>query len=227
MNDFYLAKMQINPYHMGVWIASRNHSDPDRAAHCLVSESFDDPKALRPFVIKGGTGKLWNVYAYTNHDGDELRAIAEERQSSLLAQILPASSIKTALVHVAKWPETAKLSIEVRVCPTYRKDGVERDAQYKPEYDGMDQDEAYCRWLQDIYARQGGVRVVPNTTVISQTRRRDVIRHPGRNPMNTPDVTIHCTVEVVNSDLATELFRNGIGRHRAFGYGMVLVRGRG
>ena len=39
-----------------------------------------------------------------------------------------------------------------------------------------------------------------------------------------PDATIHGTLRVSDPDRFAEALRRGVGRHRTYGYGMVLLR---
>ena len=49
------------------------------------------------------------------------------------------------------------------------------------------------------------------------------MRGNGRGP-NGPDATLHGVLTVQDPVTFGRLIRNGIGRHKAYGYGMLLLR---
>src|SRR5690606_33137501 len=79
-------------------------------------------------------------------------------------------------------------------------------------------DEVYARWLVE---RLRGAATVKSArmTRIEQSRvsRKDASPHG-------PDVTLQGELSVIDGVAFAEKLRRGVGRHTAYGYGMLLLR---
>ena len=58
--------------------------------------------------------------------------------------------------------------------------------------------------------------------MVSVNRTR-VVRGSSGAPEG-PDAILQGTLAVSNEETFAEILRNGVGRHRAYGYGMLLLR---
>ena len=99
-----------------------------------------------------------------------------------------------------------------------------------PARDGI-----YLEWLSERFApqpdRPHAAALVPNTVRVEAYRSVRLLRRPrgqdGRRSaqwLTRPDVSFTGVLEVADPDAFSELLANGVGRHCAFGFGMLLLR---
>ena len=81
--------------------------------------------------------------------------------------------------------------------------------------------EVYCDWLAERFGNAATLE--PGNCRLAAFQRSRVVRGNGRGPEG-PDATLHGTLTVGDADGFHRLLRTGIGRHRAYGYGMLLLR---
>lgn len=150
-----------------------------------------------------------------------------------------------------QWPRSHVLGFELRLRPVIRegRSGQERDAFLaEVERAGseavVDRAEVYRRWLQTRLEErtdpaaghwQGGAELLDATMtryrllgVLRRTQAGAVaddaggLRHP--RVTNGPDVVMQGRLRVNDPDAFAQLLARGVGRHRAFGFGMLLLR---
>ena len=86
--------------------------------------------------------------------------------------------------------------------------------------EGRTREAVYLDWLEE---RLSGVAELDRAgSRLVRFRRGCVLR--GRRVVDGPDATIHGTLRVSDPDRFAEALRRGVGRHRTYGYGMVLLR---
>ena len=93
----------------------------------------------------------------------------------------------------------------------------ERGAHAKQS--GVSREAIYTAWLAE---RLAGAATLEECRLSSFSRSR-AIRGVGRGPEG-PDATLHGVLVVDAPEAFARQLREGVGRHRAYGYGMVLLR---
>jgi len=78
----------------------------------------------------------------------------------------------------------------------------------------------YLDWLAQRLAPAAELN--RSTSRLARFRRTRVSR--GNSGLEGPDATIHGTLTVTDSAAFAGLLARGVGRHRAYGYGMLLLR---
>ena len=84
---------------------------------------------------------------------------------------------------------------------------------------GVTRESVYFQWLAE---RFGDAAAVDQCKLVSFRRTR-AVRGEKRGPEG-PDAVLHGTLTVSAEDAFTRMLCNGVGRHRAYGYGMLLLR---
>lgn len=229
-----------DPIALTHWATRRRWLSPDGdlgyALHALLAEAFDGQPPT-PFRYMNEQGLL----AYCDADENDLvRRI--DKAPPETQRLLGLDRLRLKPFPIA-WPGGKRLGFEVRIRPIIRtKAGRERDLyQYRMEQQTVKRGEStptresiYRDWL-DARLTAGNAADLVNATMHGFTLRQ-VVRRPQKSADDTqrkpqsvagPDVLFRGELEVDNPTAFSELISRGIGRHRAFGYGMLLLRPAG
>ena len=222
---------------------SRNAFDEGYAMHCLLTESFGE-RAPKPFRMIAPRGKGLEssdryifrgvLYGYGHAGADALREASTLYADPLQYAALQVDGLKSKPMPVA-WRTGQRLSFEVLIRPTIRRSkraanhpGTEWDAflweaiQHPKGVMKRSREDVYTDWLRDQFRRRGGAQL--EEASLKSFQRTRVIRRRGSRPIEGPDAVMSGTLTVTDADEFAKLLARGIGRHRAYGYGMLLLR---
>ncbi len=209
--------------------------DEGYAVHCLLGRLFGDD-APKPFAIQ------WNrsgeLLAYSTLDHQDLESRAKMFAPPEAWNLVDWSRFLSKPMP-AKWPEETRLTFTVKACPIVRgpsghgktaaarKSAPEVDAYLARVWrtgEGVSRDEVYREWLEREMERDGaahllGARV--RSFRLGRFVRRDRSRSGRR--LTRPEVRFDGVVRVADSEAFNRLLGRGVGRHRAFGFGMLLL----
>jgi CRISPR system Cascade subunit CasE len=215
--------------------------------HAQLGHVFGE-LAPKPFCIEEQGGAWTTVLGYGTVDARQLRDAALERLEGRLDGVLDVSALASKPLP-DDWPAGLRLQFETRVAPVVRKSSADPSGRFRAgaEIDAflaqvwatndadvpLSREAAYAQWLSDEFARRGGA-TIDSATIRSYTRSRLVRRRQGDDRtsgvLDRPDVRFRGTLTVTNSEEFGALLTRGLGRHRAFGFGMIKLapaRGRG
>ena len=237
----YLLHTQPDPQRLAAWAARHrlldSQGDLGYAIHALLHAAFGK-QAPQPFrYLDAEQGLL----AYTRLSAAELAkhaALADPDAADALGlgQTLHHAGM-SARPFPTQWAAGHALGFEVRVRPIIRegKTGRERDAFLaaieKSGDSELDRSEVYIQWLHDLLARQGGAELVDATvtryqqlgvTRKSQKSSSDDARHSRL--VSGPDAVLAGQLRIIDPHAFAQLLASGVGRHRAFGFGLLLLR---
>jgi len=206
--------------------------------HALLRALFG-PAAPKPFVVRGepGGGMVLLGYCATNHRelAEQARALADP----LALAALDLDSLCSKAMPPA-WRGGAVYRFDARVCPVLRISGRTRGEEPR-EVDAflhrcwregpgaaVDRENVYREWLRAELNRGGAARLLDARIV--RFRRERLFRRdragsesrPAR--CERPDASLAGTLEIAAPEAFGPLLRRGLGRHRAFGFGMLLLR---
>jgi CRISPR system Cascade subunit CasE len=239
--SLYLLHTQPDPQRLAAWAARHRLFDKEGdlgyALHALLHAAFGE-QAPQPFrYLDAEQGLL----AYTHLDASGLAQLVALVDPDVSAALGLGQTRQHGGMNVrpfpAQWAAGHTLGFEVRVRPIIRegKTGRERDAflaAVEQAHGGaLDRSEVYVQWLRDLLARQGGAELVDarmtryqqlGVTRKSQKGSADDVRHSRL--VNGPDAVLTGQLRVANSQAFAQLLANGLGRHRAFGFGLLLLR---
>lgn len=218
------------------WMGSRGFQDPDHAAHCLLTECFGElaPKPFRLITPRRGSAGV--LYGYSRADDTALREQARICADPLQSRVLPVDRINSKPMPT-KWKQGLRVGFETRIRPIVRRSrrgtnpkAGELDAflaeavRHPPGGMKRSREAVYVEWLTNKLEPGGGVRVDPDrTTLVSFRRKRASYRIQGPTSEG-PDALLRGTFTIIDSDAFAKLLARGVGRHRAYGYGMLLLR---
>ena len=233
------ADVDVREFHR--WAGSRqlvrrDVFDEGYAMHCLLTEMFGQlaPKPFRLIVPNRGRSARGVLYGYVRDPVDDLREAASQFACPLQLRALPASSLDTKFMPKS-FREGSRLGFEVLIRPIVRPArggkyaGQERDAfQQEAEAHtrgGMNRtrEEVYREWLRlQIESRHAGT--LEGARLISFQRQRAVRSLRGPTVEGPHALMRGVLSPRADSSEFHSLIDRGIGRHRSYGYGMLLLR---
>ena len=235
MTTLQMVRADVSITDFQRWMGMRRLQDPDHAMHCLLTECFGKDLAPKPFrVMTPRGGRNGCLYGYGNADAHALREAAGIYACPLQAGIIPADRIESKAMP-AEWQNGKKLGFEIRIRPIVRptknadsRPGRECDAfQLEAEQYGKGEmprsrEQVYSEWLaKQLYAR-GGARL--ESAMLQSFQRTRAVRRRHSRYSEGPDALMRGNLEVTDGDAFARLLARGVGRHRAYGYGMLLLR---
>ncbi len=208
------------------------------AAHCALTELFG-ALTPKPFALLPSTGRVQPVLGYCTSDAEALRAQAQLGADPWLWQHLVEWRDLAAKPMPNTWRVGQRLGFSVRACPVSRAmrahpkhvKGAEVDV-YLLRCRAMEgepapsRDEVYQDWFRAQFTRFAGAQldaVGIEGFQIERLARRDHPRDVRTTLKGRPDVTFRGALTVTDPAAFKALLTRGVGRHRAFGFGMLLL----
>lgn len=216
-------------------LISRAAFDEGFAMHCLLVESFGElaPKPFRVITPTTRGKRTGTLYGYAPCHAGDLRDAAATYCDPLQAKILPASRIDSKPMP-SEWQSGKRLGFEVLLRPTIRrargsaKAGSECDA-FQAEAERHDKgmmprsrEQVYTDWLKNRLESRGAAHL-ENATLAMFQRARAIRKLHGR-PSEGPHALMRGTLTISEPAAFARMVAGGIGRHKAYGYGMLLLR---
>ena len=240
--SLHLMHCLPEPKALAVWSARHGLVSPDGdygyALHALLRAAFGEaaPKPFRYLDPRRG------LLAYSRAGPDALRELGALATPDV-ARALGLEELN-ARPFPAIWGKGRRIGFEVRVRPVVRtKDGRERDAFLHaveplplgdnaalPAADRPRREDVYRHWLERQIARDGAAQL--QGTAMDAFRLTRVVRKAspdagGKRKAQAPsgpDVVFKGQLEIGDGPAFARLVKRGIGRHRAFGFGMLLLK---
>jgi len=250
-DKLYLLHTRPNSQRLAAWAARHKLVTPDQcdfgyALHALLQAAFGE-KAPRQFRY---TDPEQGFLAYTNLGPEQFAqhtALADPDVAAALGLDASADYSGYRLRTMpSTWPEGFVLGFELRVRPTVRESGTgrERDAFLaaiaKSPDARLERATVYVQWLHEqLTGRADGARQAWHGAAevldaqVEGFRLLDVVRRTQaakdgderkRRVITGPDLILSGRLRVTDPAAFTKLLARGVGRHRAFGLGMLLLR---
>lgn len=236
-----LVRLTPDAEHFASWAARRDYlparsDDLGYALHAGLKAAFGD-FAPRPFYWREGRSGA-QLYGYSAADPASLieagamPGLDPELHAALNIASLEARAMPTV------WRAGQVLSFECRVRPVVRQNRVGERDRFK-EVDAAahaaatcaeaarvpTKTEAYRNWTA---SRLSGAAEIVEADIVSLKRTR-CLRRPhteqGRRPkvIEGPDVTLKGALRITDAEAFAARLARGVGRHCAFGFGMLLL----
>lgn len=249
MTSLHLIQVPLDLRPLHEWAAirglpSRGGLDEGLALHHLLSETFGKG-VLQPFRLMIARGaRKGSLYAYASNDAATLREAAAHIAAPEIAAVLDLERLCSTPRPPIAWSAGQRLGFDLRLRPVVRLaraldaaqgsfgKGAEVDAfvveaiRHHPQTrEGMKEaarprEAVYLDWLTD---RLGGAAELDRgATRLARFQRTRV--HRGGKTREGPDAIFHGTLTITDPAAFADRLARGVGRHRAYGYGMLLLR---
>ncbi|HHY09553.1 MAG TPA: type I-E CRISPR-associated protein Cas6/Cse3/CasE [Firmicutes bacterium] len=236
MTQLHLLELEIDLLALHAFLhregISGEDADLSYGIHAWLRAAFGEfaPQPWRLFVDKV---RPTRILGYSKNTAEELRDRIETYADPFVLRVCPKPELMMASKVMPSWQLGQRLGFQTLFCPIGRKarSGIEKDlflirADHKRE--GLEREAIYAQWVQERFAkfstsvediRLSGFRLVKQ---IRQTQAQGSKRR--RRTITRPQALMDGTLTVGDPKKFTGLLSRGLGRHRAFGYGMILLR---
>lgn len=213
---------------------------PDRdedlgyGVHAWLAAAFGQG-TIRPWRLLYDSRRPTRILGYTTRDASELRerlgAFAEPSVYAVVPD--PENDILTR--PMPTWRAGQRLAFEVQCCPVGRKSGsgLEKDmfliAADHSGSDSIDRESVYTVWAVERLERDNACSIrkirLDGFRLVRQLRQTQPEgNRRTRARLVRPMALIRGELIVGDPESFNAMLARGIGRHVAFGYGMVLLR---
>lgn len=238
----------LNRWAGGRGLVRHGSFDRDFAFHILLSALFGKG-TLQPFRLFG-TERQRNatLYAYSSNDAGQLQNLAALVATPDCLEVLGLDTMRSKPMP-SIFAKGLRLGFDLRVRPIRRlredlknprsgktvSKGSEVDVYWldalrrSPDgWRGLAKDDSglgrtreavYGDWLSDRFAGAAEIE----DCQLAGLRRTRTVRGDGLGPEG-PDARLHGILVVRDCGAFARILRGGVGRHRAYGYGMLLLR---
>ncbi|WP_347093945.1 type I-E CRISPR-associated protein Cas6/Cse3/CasE [Sphingomonas parapaucimobilis] len=247
--SLHLVRIGIAPRDLAIFAAERRLSDDDAgyALHAALAARFGDA-APRPFRYLPDHARGPHLLGYVSDPATLDEAAALPPTEGLLADLF---DMPQSQAMPETWREGARYGFDVRVRPVVRFGKSVRAARAdRPDaWQGRAGEiDAYVRACERVAAEGGDTRTVDRETVYtawlarrlegaatlddatlrmfqrSRTRRSTHAAKGARtHSVEGPDAVMTGTLTVTDPQGFAKLLSGGVGRHAAFGFGMLLL----
>ncbi len=217
--------------------------DDGYLAHCLLTELWQ-AEAPTPFHLKGAALKgegargrgVIDVWGYTGKSAEDLAAHARDFGDPVLLDAIDGGPASIASKEMPRFEVGRRVGFLLRACPVVRtksprEPGRSREvdafiaACTKHEDETVERERVYVDWLRERLKDKGVT--IERLALAGFSRERLVRRTQGEpraaKTLERPDARFEGDLCIEDADAFTALLRHGVGRHRAFGFGMVVV----
>lgn len=238
----HLVKIPLRPEKLIAIARSRSlplrDLDDGYLCHCLMREVWQ-ARAPAPFVLRRN-GRTLDVWGYSNSDAgalvDHARAYGDP---SLLAAF--ADSDLVASKRLPRFDVGRRVGFFVRTCPIVRLARATNGHNVGAEVDAflarcfaagkevaVSREQVYREWIASkINQPEVTGAALAWVRVAAMSRERLVRRTQGSERrakrLERPDVRFEGEIVVVDGDRFYSWLARGIGRHRAFGFGALIL----
>lgn len=241
MNPLYMVELRIDIpallrfIHQQGHDTGRNDEDLGYGVHAWLSAAFGQ-QTIRPWRLLHDNRRPPRILGYTREDAQALRRRLHEFAEPSVYAVCPDPGERIATRKMPRWDSGRRLGFEVQCCPVGRKagSGIEKDiflirADATEGKETLNREAVYCDWIRERLERNNacsvtkaglaGFRLVRQSR---QTQKNRSLREKRR--LIRPLALIRGELVINNPESFEALLSHGIGRHLAFGYGMLLLR---
>ncbi len=204
------------------------------AVHAWMAAAFGK-SAPRPWRLLADQRRPPRILGYARCGALALRQRLHEFAEPGVFAVCSDPDAEIASRPMPTWNAGRRLGFEVLCCPVGRKSrsGMEKDLFLiradVDEEGSLSRDAVYCDWTREQLQRYEGAHVnairLGGFRLVRQVRRpRESRGGRGQSRLVRPQALLQGELTVADPEAFASLLSRGVGRHRAFGYGMLLLR---
>lgn len=201
--------------------------------HAWLGAAFGD-RAPKPWRLLMDRRRPARILGYSEHSADELRQFMSAFADPMVVQVCSDPNANVVSKQIPSLRPGSTLGFEVLCCPVGRKSGsgVEKDVflmavDSAPE-DRLSREAVYSAWLTRSLENKGVsvTNVELRSFRMVKQMRRTYPNEQGRRvkQLRRPHAVLGGLLTITDPEAFHNLLATGVGRHRAFGYGMLLMR---
>lgn len=237
--SLHLIEMPLSLSKLHSWAGPRNigHGlfDEGLVLHHLLDEAFG-PAVLQPFrLLVAPRARAGTLYAYSAVPAEELRATAAPVLGPSEAEALSLDAMRSIARPEITWRKGLRLGFDLKCRPVVRLasplKGTDTQFPKGAEVDAFLSETLrndHARAREEVYLDWLAARLEPVANLERDASRlhqfRRVRSRRGGRRVEGPEAVIHGTLTVRDPKGFAGLLARGVGRHRSYGYGMLLLR---
>jgi CRISPR system Cascade subunit CasE len=223
----YMIALNIYKKSYAKWLKARNMSDQQSSLHFLLDSTFG-PSALKPYRAYPTGGDTFQVLAYTTSDQETLKATSQLIACPDSLEVVDMGSMRTKVM--PEFTEGQEIGFDLKTVPVRRvQKNIEMDAYDLDVRNGVydrnaetaveDRVESYMTWLEHRLQKAADV-----------DRERTCIELKGKVPRQRSKICYRHEIQITGNlivkdpTLMGECLASGVGRHKSYGYGMIILR---
>jgi CRISPR system Cascade subunit CasE len=249
MSSLHLVRLGIDAQKLYAFArrsgAAAREYDEGYAVHAMLAALFDHGVgdggrlAPKPFHIAGSAGRRLDVLGYASIDHLGLRERASAFADPMAWGVCDLEgAVSKPMPEV--FPTGRRLGFFVRACPVRRiakcgpmtRARAEVDAFLAKAWEvgpnvALSREDVYRDWLSEELAKEDAAKVVEVAVEafrLGRLHRRSQGEERKGHRTERPDVGFSGVLEVVDPARFAARLARGVGRHRTFGFGMLLLR---
>ena len=210
----------------------RHGPDLGYGVHAWLKAAFGE-LAPRPWRLLCDRRRPLRVLGYGGLPAEALIERLCDFGEPMVQAVCPPEAI--AGKTVPRWPSGRELGFELLCCPVGRKAGQKTEKDLfllKADHDPgkrLDRATIYIDWVQERLQAQGAVQVVQlwldGFRRVGQQRKQQAPRGERKVcRLERPEAIMAGVLRIGDPHAFERLLALGVGRHRAFGYGMLLLK---
>lgn len=208
----------------GRQIFQRKPRDLGFAMHMLLTEMFGE-SAPRPYLIKNRRGATYlALYGYSPSTAEQLTRNIDEFAAPNQIGVIRAIESKPM---PAMFERGRTLGYEIRARPTERRNLVEIDTVILQTERALErgetpptQQQAYASWLA-LRLKDNGAKMLD--AKILRANLTWAVRNAHSKAKLGPSAVMSGHLKIADPDKFAQALAHGIGRHKAYGYGMLMI----
>lgn len=219
----------------GQGLASGEHDeDLGYGVHAWLAAAFGQG-TIRPWRLLHDHRRPTRILGYTRKDASELRERLSSFSEPSVYAVCPQPEESILTRPMPSWRRGQVLAFEVQCCPVGRKagSGVEKDIYLieadKVDHKNLERETVYTAWARERLERENACSVqsirLDGFRLVRQLRQTQPTKNGrSRSRLVRPTALIRGKLVIEDPETFNTMLAGGIGRHVAFGYGMVLLR---
>ena len=229
-----MIRADVNVHEFQRWMGAKR-LQTGHAMHCLLKEFSDNgPKPFGLIVPRGNSFSVFLRYARLRRGSARNRSVSPTLCSAgnscrqIDSKLIPRMEAGRLLGFETRIRPIVRQSRNNPSKPTRECDAFQAEAEQHLK-GGMERgrEEVYRDWLSSQLDRIGGASLdVKQTKLVSFQRTRAVRKLHGHYSEG-PDAVMRGNLTITDPAAFSALLARGVGRHRAYGYGMLLLRPAG